>query len=88
VDVVLVPVLELVPVPVLLLVSEFAEPPWLELVEFDVMLGDVLGMLLVIVVRVELEPVDVSYWSLVPPSCLQPSSAQAAHIVRIVFFIF
>jgi len=54
-------------------------------VEFEVgMLGGVLGILLVL----ELEPVVVSYWSLVPPCCLQPSKAKAAQSVRIVFFIF
>ena len=82
------PALELVPVPVLVLVSELADPPWLVLVELEVMLGETLGILLLTVLRLELEPVEVSYWSLVPPSCLHPSSAQAAHIVRIAFFIF
>jgi hypothetical protein len=86
-EVVLVPVLE--PVPELVPVSVLVDPPWLVLVELDVVvLGVELGILLLIVLLLELEPVVVSYVSLVPPCCLQPSKAKAAQSVMIVFFIF
>jgi len=83
-EVVLVPVLD--PVPELVPVSVLVEPPWLEPVELDVVLGDELGKLLLL--ELELDPVVVSYVSLVPPCCLQPSNAAAAQSVMIVFFIF